>query len=113
MELTWPEGGGQSGFIIHGLEQGRPGEGLMEGAAGNEGRGWRAALATGLPLVVSWIGLGCTSQLHAILHNTFKEGRLLYTHSRLGAKCWDRKRVFRQNACGVPDTLGAEGSFCS
>lgn len=70
MELTWPEGGGQSGFIIQGLEQGRPGEGLTEGAAGNQGREWRASLATGLHLVVSWVGLGCSSQLHAILHTS-------------------------------------------
>lgn len=57
-QLTLPVGGVQSGSLIQGLEQGRPGEVLLARLALEiiQGGEWRASLVTGLHLVVSWVG---------------------------------------------------------
>lgn len=57
-QLTLPVGGRQTGSVIQGLEQGRPGEALLRRVLEiKEGGEWRASLVTGLHLVVSWVGL--------------------------------------------------------
>lgn len=59
MGLTWPEGGGQSGFIIQDLEGGRPGEGL---------RGETGELFWQL-VYIGWLVPRCP-WTHAIVHNS-------------------------------------------
>lgn len=56
MELTWPEGGGQMGLVSRALNK----AGLVRAS----GERWRASLATGLHLVVSWVGPGVLLATH-------------------------------------------------